>query len=316
VAGAGYIASYGRDQERQADEVGQRLAADAGYAPDGISRFLLTLQREERLRKPGREPGPAFLDSHPATEERVEATLARARSLRVAPDAPLSPDASAFLGRLEGLTVGADPADGVFVGDRFLHPVLDFSIEFPAGWHARNQRHAVLAAPSAGDALLQLEEEAAALDPSRLARDFLAQNRLEPQQPRSLRIGGFPAYRALAEAQGPQGPLGLDLTWIALPRGALRLIGVAPLHRFAAHAGRLAATAQSLRALTPEDRARIRGRRLHIVRAEPGETLIALARRAGNRWSVEETAVANGLEPTTPLAAGRPIKTVVERPYP
>ena len=40
VAGAGWIASYGRDQERQADEVGQKLAAQAGWDPAAMAKFL------------------------------------------------------------------------------------------------------------------------------------------------------------------------------------------------------------------------------------------------------------------------------------
>ena len=45
VAGAGLIASYGRDQERQSDEVGQRMAKAAGYDPGGMATFLGALDR-------------------------------------------------------------------------------------------------------------------------------------------------------------------------------------------------------------------------------------------------------------------------------
>jgi predicted Zn-dependent protease len=40
VAGAGLIASYGRDQEREADDVGQRMARAAGFDPGGMVTFL------------------------------------------------------------------------------------------------------------------------------------------------------------------------------------------------------------------------------------------------------------------------------------
>ncbi len=314
VAGAGYIASYSRDQERQADEVGQRLAAEAGYAPDGISHFLRTLQREEQLRS-GKQRAPGFLDSHPATGERVEATLARARSLSRTPQPAISPDPASFLARFDGLLVGPDPAEGVFVENRFLHPGMDLSIEFPKGWRTQNQPQAVLAAPGGGGALLQLETQGGAGDPARAAQQFLQQNGLQAQQVRGRQIGGFPAYQVRAQAQGQQGPLGLDITWIAHPRGMLRLLGVAPLQSFSTYADEFDDVAGSFRTLSPQERAQIRELRLRIARAQRGDTLSELGRREQNRWSPDETAVANGLAAPGQLTAGKPIKVAVERPY-
>ena len=80
IAGAGLIASYGRDQERQADEVGQQLAAESGWDPGGgVTTSSSTLERQTTLEHGERLP--SFLDSHPMTSERAQATAARARSL-------------------------------------------------------------------------------------------------------------------------------------------------------------------------------------------------------------------------------------------
>ena len=79
VAGAGLIASYGRDQERQADQVGQQLAAGSGWDPGEISNFFVTLERETKLEQG--EQRPSFFDSHPMTSERAQTTAARARTL-------------------------------------------------------------------------------------------------------------------------------------------------------------------------------------------------------------------------------------------
>ena len=78
VAGAGLIATYGRDQERQADQVGQELAARAGYDPAGVAGFLASLGRETQRLSGGRSRQPSFFDSHPLTDERVATTGARA----------------------------------------------------------------------------------------------------------------------------------------------------------------------------------------------------------------------------------------------
>jgi hypothetical protein len=49
--------------------------------------------------------------------------------------------------------------------------------------------------------------------------------------------------------------------------------------------------------------------------ARRGESLAGLSRRTGNAWSLQETAVANGLEPEALLAEGTPVKIAVELPY-
>jgi predicted Zn-dependent protease len=71
VAGAGLIASYSRDQERQADEVGQQISAATGWDPAGMASFLPTLEREGQQRAGGVARQPSFLDSHPAAGERA-----------------------------------------------------------------------------------------------------------------------------------------------------------------------------------------------------------------------------------------------------
>ena len=101
AAGAGYIASYGRDQERQSDEVGQKLAAESGWDPAAMASFLHTLERESVLRT-GQVRPPSFLDSHPMTRERVQTTATRASELPRSPAAPLARSKADFLGRLDG----------------------------------------------------------------------------------------------------------------------------------------------------------------------------------------------------------------------
>jgi predicted Zn-dependent protease len=72
---------------------------------------------------------------------------------------------------------------------------------------------------------------------------------------------------------------------------------------------------QSFAALSAGQRAGILERRLRLHQARAGESLAALSRRTGNRWSLEETAVANGVPADAPLAEGHWIKVAIEQPY-
>jgi predicted Zn-dependent protease len=312
VAGAGLIASYSRDQERQADEIGQALASRAGFDPAAMASFLTTLAKDSELESGGRLPD--FLDSHPVTAERVRDTSARARTLPVATAPPIASTRREFLARLDGLLVGPDPKQGVFREGRFLHPELGFALDFPAGWATQNQPSAVAAAPPQGEAVVMLELQGETGDPGEAAQRFAQANQVRLLDGGQLRVGGFPAYRALTRLVTQGQTLAVDLTWIAHPAGMFRIAGAAPPARFERFQGSFAATVQSFRALDPEERVSFHELRLAIVPARGGETLAALSERSGNRWSVEETAVANALAAEARLAEGDPVK--IARAFP
>lgn len=314
LAGAGVIAFYGRDQERQADEVGQEIAARSGYDPAEMASFLRTLERDS-VQRTATPRLPSFLDSHPLTSERVEATAARVQGLALGPAPPGAASRAAFLAQLEDLIVGPDPAEGVFEAERFLHPGLGLAIDFPVGWRTQNRRAAVGAAAPGEDAFVSLEVQGPCEDPLRAARRFASESKLPLGEGVHLRIGGWDAYRSWSEARSQSGDVTIELTWIAHPDATLRITGVAGASRFRVYAESFRATARSVRPLKRVERAGLKVRRLRIVRARRGESLAALSRRTENVWSVAETAIANALPQKAELARGELVKIAVEVPY-
>lgn len=314
VAAVGLIASYGRDQERQADAVGQALAAQAGWDPAAMASFLRNLGRAAELHS-GERRGPSFFDSHPMTGERVQNTTIRARSLQVSPAAPIAATRSAFYERLENLRIGLDPGEGLFRGQRYLHPLLGFALDFPRGWKTENAVTAVAAQAPRGDAILVLQTQGVSGDPREAARLFARESQIWLEEGTRERIGGFPAYRVRVELQTQQGPAVADLTWIAHPRAMLRLLGLSPSGSFGEYAGTFRDAARSFRPLADSERAGISELRLRVVKAREGENLAALSRRTGNAWSLQETAAANDLLIGRPLRGGEAVKIAVEVPY-
>jgi predicted Zn-dependent protease len=313
IAGAGLIASYGRDQERQADEVGQQLAASSGWSPAAISDFFVTLERQTKLEHGERLP--SFLDSHPMTSERAKTTAARARTLTVTPAPPVAATQRAFLREFENLLIGPDPEQGVVRGRRFLHPGLDLALDFPSGWEVQNTTSAVGAASPQRDALVILEVQGPPGDPQAAAAKFAQANRIALENGSRERLGGIEAYHALAVASTQDGPLVLDLTWLAQPKAVLRLTGVSSQSSYRSNAPLLSAVARSVGKLTSAERGGMRERRLRVVEARAGESLGSLSTRSRNVWSLEETAVANGLSSEPRLEAGQLVKVAVEVPY-
>ncbi len=69
LAGDLLVLNYSRDMERQADTMGTRILASAGYAADGLRNLMVTLKQQEL--KKGKNSPPEWASSHPATPERV-----------------------------------------------------------------------------------------------------------------------------------------------------------------------------------------------------------------------------------------------------
>ncbi len=314
VVGAGLIATYGREQERQSDEIGQNLAAENGWSPLGMRDFMAQLG-DYTVLKTGSKREMSWFDSHPTTDERVQTAAERASQLTVEPQPAIAGSRGEYYAKLEGLLVGPDPAQGVFRDELFLHPNLNFAIQFPAGWDKANQPSAVMAAPATRDAMIDLQGQGAGGgDPRAAANEFMSQNGLRFSEASGGRINGFDAYQGIAQAQTQQGTLVLHLTWIAHPQMMVRITGMTQPNVASNYLRLFDRVARSFRGLDAAEQAGFTELRLDVVTARSGESLAALSQRAGNRWSPEETRVANALL-SDDLQPGQPVKVAIEVPY-
>ena len=311
VAGSGLIASYGRDQERQSDDVGQRIAAKAGYDPAAISSFLDTLGRATAL-ETGQERQPSFFDSHPSTPERVQSTRQRAASLTRAPGGPIAPSRRGFLEKLRGLPLGVDPSEGVFQNQRFLHSDLGIVIDFPSGWKTANGKTMVGAQNPEGTSVIKLQGQGRGTEVKRAADAFATQAKVTLQQEEQLRIMGKTAWRALTQTQ--DGTVA-QFTWFEHQGQIYRIEGIAKGSAWQNVSSTLDRSARSVRALTSSERGRIREQRLDLATARAGETIVQLGNRTGNAWTPQQTAVANGVPLDVRFSSGFVVKIAKESAY-
>ncbi len=306
LAAGAVIAPYSRQQERAADRLGLELAAQAGWDPTAMARFLHTLEREEQLKRNGSRR-PRFFDSHPSTPSRVRNTERHAGGLERGPRSPSASTPSALLDRLDGLMVGENPDRGVFVDGSFLHPELGFAIRFPEGWRTANVNSYVAAVePAHEDILSILQLAGEGDDPAAGAvadgLDEEVAKKLEP-----VDLGGLAAVRIVSTRRGK----GFDLTWVAHRGHVYRIVGTGPEGKFERLKPIFREVAFSFHPLTEAERDRIEVGRLRIARARAGESLEALIERTGSSWSVEEAGIANGIEGGGELGAGQPVKLAI-----
>jgi predicted Zn-dependent protease len=318
--GAMDLAAYGRDMERDADRGGQILAAAAGYDPMGMSTFLRNMGQVERLTR-GASRSPSFFDTHPGATERAAVNAARVHELRWRRDPSLGDPRAALLRVIDGIAVAQRPEAGVFQGDIFLHPDLDFRLRFPPGWRTQNTNQAVGATTPRGDAMVYLMADQPEGEPREMAEAFVERTNkeisgeLDIQESKRVMVGRLEAWRMLLQSAGRSGNILANVTFIPYHGATWRITGASPAGRASRYLGRTLATARSFRPLTPAERASIQSQRLRVVEARSGESLEALTRRTRNAWDVSRTAVYNGIFSNHRFKGGELVKISHIEPY-
>jgi predicted Zn-dependent protease len=312
---AAVSAGYSRDHEREADVLGQQLAAAAGYDPMGIARVIGRLEHflEVTTR---RKHAPTWFDDHPSTPERVASLTQRASGLTVPQRPPIASDAD-FVKRLDGLLVGPNPAEGVVRGEVFLHPELGLRIGFPEGWAVTNARQAVMAAAPGEDGVVMLRAlgKGGAADLPEIADAYAAKlaarSGTTPRQASGTTPAGLPSRTVSLGDGARQGATHLEVTWVAFQGLVYQIIGAGP----AKYQPLLAEVVRSLRPINAGERASITALRLRVVSARKGETVAAVANRVGAGVDAAVVAAMNGVERSASFAGGESVKVPVRVPY-
>lgn len=152
----GRLASYSREQESQADELGAEYLSRARYNPSNMVDVIEVLKYQERYaadqaRADGR-PAPAgggWLASHPSNDKR----LADIRQIAARYSGTYDDDGRArYLQAIEGLPFGETSAQGLTRGRNFYHDEFGIALTAPLGWQIRNGAKAVTMVNGAGDA--------------------------------------------------------------------------------------------------------------------------------------------------------------------
>ena len=310
VAGAGLqllFLNYGRDAERQADDLGFRYAYQEGYdvtqMADVFEALLRMGSRENRSALPG------WLATHPGEEERIEAVRARVAALPTPPDSSRRGTA-AFLGHIDRMVFGENPRNGFFRETRFYHPDMRFQLDFPTGWKTQNLSQAVIASSPREDAVLQLTlAEQGGAEAS--AQRFLSQQGIQPVQTRRETVQGNPAVVSLFQAQTQQGVIEGIASWIDYGGRTYQILGYTPRGGYRTYGGALQRTIESFRTLTDPQMLNVQPSRIQVVRLDRAMTLDEFNRRYPSTISIEELAIINQVEgPATRLPTGTQVKRV------
>jgi predicted Zn-dependent protease len=305
------LAHFSREQEFEADQIGIKDIAAAGYDPYAASRFLASLGRSTAMRAAllgeSTSARPDIMSTHPSTPERVAQALAEAK--RLGPPGAGETGRDAYLAAIDGIVFGDDSAQGLVRGARFVHPKLGFAFTAPDGFSLENQSVALIGVGDSGAEALRLDS--VQVDPATSLESAIASGWIDGVKTSSVEamtVDDLPAATAIA--QGEQWSFRL---------GAVRLSGKVYRLIFAAHTltpavdARFRASIASFHKLSPQEAGEVHPSRIEIVTAGPNDTADGLAARmAVSDRPLEHFLLLNGLEKGGAVPAGQRFKIVVD----
>ena len=299
---------YGRDAERQSDELAFRYLMEAGYDPREMDDVFETLGRAGEASGAPRLPG--WLSTHPNPEDRMEKARERAAQLGANVEGRKVGRAE-YLRMLQGMVYGQNPRQGFFRGSLFLHPDMRFQLEFPQGWKTANQTQAVLGVSPQQDAIVGLGTVGGGLSPEQALQQFFAQQGVRPLE---VPLAALPPATRYFEAQTQQGILRGLTTFVSWRGGTLQLVGYTAAERLEQYDPAFRATFASFRELTDPEALGVQPARIELVTLDQPMTLEQFQARHPSTIPLAELALINGVQPGETFPKGRIVKRVTGGP--
>jgi predicted Zn-dependent protease len=312
----GLFLNYSRSQELEADDLGVRYIAAAGYDPLASADFLNSLGAATSLEtraSGGKDERsvPSWARTHPLSAERVKRATAKAQATGKAGRGLRNADA--FLARVDGIMVDDDPKQGVIDGRTFTHPDLRIRFSVPTGYGMQNGTQAVSIVGQSGQAQFAGGNYSGGIE-SYIGKVFQAvagsQQQVSYSQPRSTTINGIPAAYSTARVNTQQGQV--DLSVVAYQWDANTLYHFVMVTPAGSGFGAFTPMIESLTRITAAQAAAIRPRIIDVVTVGPRDSVATLAgRMAYNDLKEERFRVLNGLASNETVRAGQKVKIVL-----
>jgi len=314
---AGFIASYGREQELQADGLGAEYLARNHYDPHNMVDVITVLKNQERYAadtaKAEGKPAPTgggWLASHPSNDQRLEQIKRTAEQYNK--NSQYADEGRAgYLKVIAGMEFGESADQGLVRGRNFYHGALNIALTAPTGWRLQNSAEQLTVLNPAGDAALLLK----AVPPNAgKTHAEVIRNGFKPTQGKTeaTTLNGLQATRFSGARQNAQGQSqGLEFTLVSGPESKMYLLQYAAKDAATLQANRnaLRETEGSFRPMTAQDRQAAKPWNLKLV-PYPKGGFAELAKRSPLPNAEQQLRLVNGLYGGGEPKAGQLVKLV------
>lgn len=206
ILGGALLSGYGREHELESDGLGAEYLARAGYEPKAMIDVIRVLKDQETFSaaeavKQGREVKGyhGLFASHPDNDTRLHEVVGRAA--QYTGDQTRKILRSEYLRHINGLTFGDSEEQGIRSDRHFYHLAMNFSVEFPSGWHINNNPDSLISLSPNGDAFVEMR--AADINLKISPREFISE-RLKITKLKSgqqINVNGLEGYMGIFYSQ-------------------------------------------------------------------------------------------------------------------
>lgn len=300
---------FSRSQELEADALGIQYLTRAGYDPKAMATVLQSLAMQNALDATlqGRNDArmPEWASTHPDPASRVQNALQRAAG------ASGLTNRDTFLTRIDGLTYGDDPAQGVIEGSQFIHPDLRLSFTAPSGFYMVNGTRAVSINGQSGQAQLTTAPYSGNLDTyvRQVFAGLSQQQQIAPQSLQRTTVNGLPAVFGTARVNSGNGQVDVVVFAYEFSNSqAYHFITISQAGRSEVFSPMF----NSMRRISANEAAQVVPRVIDVVTVRSGDSVQSLAARMAYTTAQEQRfRVLNGLTSNEGVAAGQKVKIVV-----
>lgn len=308
---------YGRDDERQADELGVKYATKVGYEASEGSKFFTTLKRisEQDQEQGGMLPSWASTHPDPAEREQNIINLAAQYKQQFPGNTAKGTNAEAFIPRFENIVYGQNPRQGFVQSGVFYHPELRFQFNVPSGWAVTNLATQVQMVPNTQQpdaAMIFLA--APNQSPTSAASEFVNSNGAQVIESQAGTLGNYPAHRLQSNIPLEDGSVITALSYFIqkpTPEGTMLFMfhGYTDQGRYSTYVNTFNNVFTSFADLTNSSVLGVQPFRLDIFKAPRTDQFQALV-QGNNVVSVDDLAIMNQRSVSEQVQAGVSLKQV------
>jgi predicted Zn-dependent protease len=299
---------FGRDAERQADQLGVEYSSRIGYDADEMAGFFNTLKRMEQQ---SGSNVPVFLSTHPDPGARYETV----KSLAVEWKNKLhltqaKVNRNDFLKLIAGITYGKDPKQGYVENNIFYQPDLKIQLPIPNGWNYENESTKFQMSSKNGDAILQLTIlKSKSLQEA--ANEIEQQFSMQSIDSKNISVNGLNAISLEGNIVQQQNSLH-TLSYIIQFAGNLyHVMGAASSNSYNNNVSNFRYTLDNFKEIKDISKINKKSERIVLKEVTKSVTLAQALKTFGMPDSrIEELSILNGMKSTDNVGAGSLIKVI------
>lgn len=306
---------FSRTQEYQADDLGVRYLARAGYDPLASADMLDLLGDQQSLeaRVSGKSNAlPTWASTHPNSADRVKRAQGKARESGAAGRGARNRDA--LLDAVDGMVWGDDPAKGFADGREFKLPAQRLAFSVPQGFTVNNADDAVTISGSGAQASFTGGRiGSGGLD------DYIGQvfdgmgAKGQRGEFRGGKANGIDFRYAFTSANSNAGQLDVGV-FAYRPDNSSTAYHFVTLARSGQGIGPFQPLVESMRRMSAAEASGVRPLKVRVLKVKTGETADTFARMmAFSDAQLDRFLVLNGMERGETLRPGQRVKVILRQ---